>query len=748
MTEPKKTKTSKKVSKTGKKKNAVKKSASVKKTSDAKKTKNAAPSKAKKSVKKPAKKVSPKSVKTKKTASVKPKKTTKTKIKKSPVKAKSKVLEKPSKIKVLPDVEIKEPEKIQKPKKITEKTVPIEPKPQTVVQQPPKPAPTAEKPKPEITPKPKEEKPAKPVIKITGQPTVRELAEKMNMRVNDFIKKLMEIGIYATINQRLEPELAVLAASECGFELKAEEIYAEEDLGIGQEEEKPELLKPRPPVVTIMGHVDHGKTSLLDSIRDSKVCQGEKGAITQHIGAYKVQSGNSTIVFVDTPGHEAFTAMRSRGAQVTDIVVLVVSATDSVMPQTVEAIDHAKAAGAPIIVAINKIDLPGANPEKVKQDLAQHDLISEEWQGKTIFVEVSAKKCIKIDKLLEMISLQAEMMNLKANPDKSGSGVILESKKDPKRGNVATVLTKSGTMRVGNSFVVGSNYGKIRALIDENGKRMDFITPSVPAEMLGISGNPPEVGDMLHIVESEKKARQIADKRRLIKREENIAHQKHVTLLGLRSQIASKNLKTLQVILKADVQGSIQAIKDSLEKSSTSEVEIKIIHTGAGNINESDILLAKASDAIILGFHIGTEPKVAEEAQKEGIEIRNYDIIFELLEDVRAAMEGLLEPEIVEEVAARAKVRQKFNLSSGIIAGSMVTEGKITRGAKVRILRKNEIILKSQVSGLKRFKEDVKEVEKGYECGILINNYKDIQPEDIIEVITEKTVIRRLEAKK
>lgn len=689
----------------------------------------------------------------------KPKKN-KTAAKKTSAKKKTPSKPKPKRKKALPKkkqvikiLKKKAPKKA-KPKKETPK--PVKPKikkePKPVISPRPK-AEITEKivEKPKTTPAPKitEEKPKKQIIKVMGQPTVKELAEKMNLKVNDFIKKMMEMGIYATINQRLEPDLASLVAGEYGFELQAEKMYAEESLGLPHEEEDdPKLLKPRPPVVTIMGHVDHGKTSLLDAIRDSKICEGEKGAITQHIGAYRVKNPKGVISFVDTPGHEAFTAMRSRGAQVTDIVVLVVSATDSVMPQTVEAIDHAKAAGAPIIVAINKIDLPTANSEKTKKDLSEYGLIPEEWQGKNIFVEVSAKKCINIDKLLEMILLQAEMMDLKANPDKKGMGFILESKRDPRRGSVATVLCKNGTIHTGDPFVVGSNYGKVRALTDENGKRLDFITPSVPAEVLGISGNPPEVGDMFYVTDCEKKARQIAEKRRQSKREENLSHQKHVTLSGLRLQIASKKLKTLQVILKADVQGSIQAIKDSLEKLSTPEVEIKIIHAGAGNINESDILLAKASDAIILGFHVTSEPKVEEEAKKEGIEIRNYDIIFELLEDVKAAMEGLLEPEVIEEVTAKAVVKQKFALSSGIIAGCLVSQGTIKRGARVRISRENQIIGKYKVDGLKRFKEDVKEVDKGYECGILINDYKDIRPGDIIEVLEEKTITRRLETQK
>jgi len=589
-------------------------------------------------------------------------------------------------------------------------------------------------------------KPAKPVIKVTGDPTVRVLAEKMNIKVTDFIRKLMGMGVFATINQRLEPELATLVADECGYSLEVVQMYAEAQLT--KEEagaDKPQDLKPRPPIITIMGHVDHGKTSLLDAIRQSDVCAGEAGAITQHIGAYKVNLPKGVMVFLDTPGHAAFTAMRARGAQVTDIVVLVVSATDGVMPQTIEAMDHAKAAGAPIIVAVNKIDLPGANPERIKTELASHGLIPEEWQGNTIYVELSAKKRINIDKLLDMILLQAEIMSLKANPNKPGRGIILEAKRDNKRGVVATVLVESGTMHVGDSFVVGSNYGRIRALLDERGNRMREAKPATPAELMGINGEPPNVGDILHVVDSEKEARQISEKRRLAQRESELAHRKHVTLLGLRSKMQQEQLKLLQVVLKADVQGSIQAIRDTLERMGNEEVEIKIIHAGIGNINESDILLAKASDAIILAFHVDTEPSAAAEAEHEGIEIRNYEIIFELIEDVKAAMEGLLAPEVVEVPVGKAEVKQKFELSSGIIAGSLVISGKFTRGKEVRVYRGKDIILKSKISGLKRFKDDVKEVEKGFECGILIDGYKDIQPGDVLESIEKENRIRRIE---
>ena len=583
--------------------------------------------------------------------------------------------------------------------------------------------------------------PQQKVIKILGQPTIKELAEKMDIKINDFIKKLMGMGIFATINQRLETDMIELVAAECGFKTEMISEFAHEELvSQVQEEDDPKDLQPRAPVVTIMGHVDHGKTSLLDAIRHSNVVAGEFGAITQHIGAYRVKTPKGYISFLDTPGHEAFTAMRARGAQATDIVVLVVSATDGIMPQTIEAINHAKSAGAPIIVAVNKIDLPGANPDKIKQDLAGRGLVPEEWQGDTIFVEISAKKRINIDKLLEMIALQAEMMELKANPNRSGVGVILESKRDNKRGVVATVLVQKGTIHVGDPFIVGTTYGKIRALIDEHGKRLPSIGPSVPAEILGINGEPPSVGDTLVIAQSEKEAKHIAEKRKLAHKEERIAHQKHVSLTNIKSD----KVKELAIILKADVQGSIEAIKDAILRTPTEEVEVKIIHSAAGNVNESDLLLAKASNAVIIAFNVDTDESTQEEAQREGIEIRTYNIIFELLEDLRAAMEGLLEPDIVEENVGKATVRQVFDLSSGFVAGCYVDEGKLVRNYEVRILRAGQVLYKGKISGLKRFKDDVKEVEKGYECGVLVEGFKKTQPGDQVECFQKKAITRRI----
>ena len=606
----------------------------------------------------------------------------------------------------------------------------------------PAPAPVA-KPQPAAPAQPA--KPAGKTIRIVGQPTVKELAEKMNFKINDFIKKLMTMGIFATINQRLEKDMMELVIDECGFVAEMVEEDLKEASAVMEIQDDPASLKPRSPVITIMGHVDHGKTSLLDAIRKSNVVAGEAGAITQHIGAYRVKTPRGQLTFLDTPGHEAFTAMRARGAQATDIVVLVVSATDGIMPQTIEAMEHAKAAGAPIIVAVNKIDLPGANVDRVKQDLAARGLVPEEWQGNTIFVEISAKKHINIDKLLEMISLQAEMMELKANPDRLGVGVILESKRDNKRGVVATVLVQKGTMKVGDPFLVGTNYGRIRALIDENSQRYQKIGPSVPAEILGINGEPPQVGDTLYIMESEKEARYAAEKRKLAQKEDSQAHRKQMSLMALgKADEEGNKVKKLSLILKADVQGSIEAIKDALLRIPSDEVELDIVLSAPGNINESDILLAKASNAVVIGFHVSTEHKAQTEAEREGIEIRNYTIIFELLEDIKAAMEGLLEPDVVETVVGTATIKKVMKLSSGLISGSLVESGTMVRNYEVRIKRSGKEIARGKIGGLKRFKDDVKEVEKGYECGILIEGFKGVQEGDLIECFKKETITRRI----
>ncbi|MBI5246570.1 MAG: translation initiation factor IF-2 [Elusimicrobia bacterium] len=590
------------------------------------------------------------------------------------------------------------------------------------------------------------QKPALKKIKVSSMITVRELSEKMEIKTNDVIKKLMGLGIFATINQRLETDAAQLIASDFGFELEVVAMYKEEELAVvTKDKEDPAKLKARPPVVTIMGHVDHGKTSLLDAIRSTRVAEGESGGITQHIGAYKVKIEKGEVVFLDTPGHEAFTAMRARGAKVTDIVILVVSATDGIMPQTIEAIDHAKAASVPIIVAVNKIDLPGANPQKIRQDLAQHGLQPEEWGGKNIFQDVSAKKRINLDKLLESLLLQAEILELKANPDRPAYGTVIEAKMDPKRGAVSTVLVQAGTLRVGDAFVAGLAHGKIKALIDDAGRRVELAGPSTPVEILGIMGTP-LAGDAFTVVDNEKAARDIAEKRRLIHREQSLAHQKHMTLVGLKGALSSgaAKAKDLNILLKADVQGSLQALRDSLEGMATTECRVRVIHGGIGNLNESDVLLAAASDAVTLLFHTEIEGRAVELAEREGVEVRKYEVIYDLIEDVKAALEGLLAPEIVDVIVGKGEVKALFKVKTGVIAGSAVRDGKITRGGLIRVMRDGKAIHTGKVSTLRHFKDDVKEVEKGQECGIGIDGFNDVAVGDLLEFFVKESRTRRL----
>ncbi|MEK7390117.1 MAG: translation initiation factor IF-2 [Elusimicrobiota bacterium] len=589
-------------------------------------------------------------------------------------------------------------------------------------------------------------KPALKKIQISSMITVRELSEKMEVKTNDVIKKLMALGIFATINQRLETEAAQVVASDFGFELEVVAMYKEEELAVVKsEKEDPAKLKPRPPVITIMGHVDHGKTSLLDAIRESRVAEGESGGITQHIGAYKVKVDKGEVVFLDTPGHEAFTAMRARGAKVTDIVVLVVSATDGIMPQTIEAVDHAKAAGVPIVIAVNKIDLPGANPQKIRQDLSVHGLQPEEWGGKNIFVDVSAKKRINLDKLLENLALQAEILELKANPDRPAYGTVLEARMDSKRGAVSTVLVQAGTLKLGDSFVAGLAHGKIKALVDDTGARITQAGPATPVEILGIMGTP-LAGDAFTVVDDEKSARDIAERRRLIHREQTMAHQKHMTLVGLRSALntGQSKAKDLHILLKADTQGSIQALRDSLENLSTTECRVRIIHAAIGNANESDILLASASDAVTLLFHSEVEPRAAELADREGVEVRKYEVIYELIEDVKAALEGLLAPEIVDVIAGKGEVKTLFKVKSGVIAGSAIRDGKVTRGGHIRVMRGGSAVFTGKVTTLRHFKDDVKEIEKGQECGIGIEGFGDFQVGDLLEFFNKESRTRRL----
>ncbi len=584
--------------------------------------------------------------------------------------------------------------------------------------------------------------PRKKSIKLEEGTTVKEFAELIGQKISDVIKKFMELGYMPTINQPVDMDAAVLVAESFG--VKVETVTAEQIDVIEEVVEDAENLKPRPPVITIMGHVDHGKTSLLDAIRQTKVTETEAGGITQHIGAYKVSYQNKEITFLDTPGHEAFTALRARGAKVTDIVVLVVAADDGVMPQTIEAIDHAKAANVPIVVAINKIDKPEANPTRVKTELAEHGVVPEEWGGQNIFVEVSAKKKIGIENLLEMILLQAEIMELKANPNRPARGTIIEAKLDRGRGPVATVLIQSGTLRVGDAFVAGTASGKVRALIDDTGKKIDEAGPSTPVEIIGFS-DVPNAGDVFVCVEDEKKARQIALARLQKQRLAEIKKQKKLTLDELYSKIKEGQIKELGIVLKGDVQGSIEALKSAFEGITHPEVKVRVIHSAVGGINESDVMLAAASDAIVIGFNVRPELKASQLAEKEGVDIRLYNIIYDAIEDIKKAIEGMLEPTLKERILGRAEVRQTFQVSKvGTIAGCYVIDGHISRASDgIRVIRNNIVIYEGKIGSLKRFKEDVREVQTGYECGITIENFNDIKVGDILE----NYVIEKIAAK-
>jgi translation initiation factor IF-2 len=574
--------------------------------------------------------------------------------------------------------------------------------------------------------------PRKKMLKLQEGSTVKEFAELISVKLSDVIKKFMELGYMPTINQPVDTDAALLIAE--GFGVKLELSPIEEDtVDIEAPEDKTALL-PRPPVITIMGHVDHGKTSLLDAIRETRVTETEAGGITQHIGAYRVNLKGKEIVFLDTPGHEAFTSMRARGAKVTDIVVLVVAADDGVMPQTVEAINHAKAANVPIVVAINKIDKPEANPSKVKNELSERGVISEEWGGQNIFVEVSAKKRLGIERLLEMILLQAEVMELKANPDKPARGTIIEAKLDKGRGPVATVLVQSGTLKIGDAFIAGPHAGKVRALINDSGKRMTVAGPSTPVEVIGFS-DVPSSGDIFTAVEDEKRARQIALARQQKQKLAEIARTRKLTLDELYAKIKEGEIRELNIIIKGDVQGSVEAMKDALENITHPEVKVKVIHSSVGGINESDVMLATASSAIIIGFNVRPELKASQVADKEGVDIRLYNVIYEAIEEVRKALEGLLEPTLKEKILGRAEVRQLFPVSRiGTIAGCYVIDGSISRTSDgLRIIRDNIVVYEGKISSLKRFKEDAKEVQTGYECGIMIENFNDLKVGDIIE---------------
>lgn len=578
-------------------------------------------------------------------------------------------------------------------------------------------------------------------IKVGETIAVGDLAKRMGVKVSEVINKLMSMGVMASINQSIDYDIATLVANEFSFQVEKAEM--EFDQSLLKTPAAPENLKPRAPVVTIMGHVDHGKTSLLDAIRQSNVIAGEAGGITQAIGAYHVHINGRDIVFLDTPGHEAFTAMRARGAQVTDIVVLVVAADDGVMGQTIEAINHSKVAGVPIIVAINKIDKPGADPEKIKQSLTEHDLLSEQWGGETIFCEVSAKKKKGIEELLEMILLQADVMELKADPDRPARGVIIEAKLDRGRGPVATVLIQEGTLKEGDSFVSKTEFGRVRAMIDDQGRRVKEAGPAMPVEVIGFS-SVPQTGAEFFCVEDEKKAHSIADYWSRKIREKELSASSKITLEQLYQKI-KEGVKDLNVIIKADVQGSIEAISDALHKLSTGDVKLKIIHSSTGAISETDVMLASASNAIIIGFNVRPDARVVEVAQQEGVEIKLYDIIYNVIADVRAAMEGLLEPEYKEVVQGRAEIRELFKVPKiGTIAGCYVTDGKIIRNGNLKLVRDSVVVFDGKILSLKRFKDDAKEVLAGFECGISIDGFNDIHVDDVIESYINEQLERKL----
>lgn len=570
-------------------------------------------------------------------------------------------------------------------------------------------------------------------ISYTDTLTVAELAKKLHREPSEIIKKLFMLGVIATINQELDKDAIELITSEYGVEVEEKVSVDISDLESFITEDSPENLSERPPVVTIMGHVDHGKTTLLDSIRHTKVTQGEAGGITQHIGAYQVEINQKKITFLDTPGHAAFTTMRARGAQVTDITILVVAADDGVMPQTVEAINHAKAAGVPIIVAVNKIDKPDANPERVMQELSEYGLIAEDWGGDTIFVPISALTGKGIDQLLEMILLVSEMEELKANPNRNAYGTVIEAKLDKGRGSVATLLVQNGTLKIGDPIVVGNTYGRVRAMVNDRGRRVKEAGPSAAVEITGLN-EVPQAGDRFVVLEDEKTARQVGEARSQKALQETRNETARVSLDKLFEQMKQGELKELNIIVKADVQGSAEALVASLQKIDVEGAKVNIIHTGVGAITESDIILATASNAIIVGFNVRPNPNAKRMAEEEKVDIRLHRIIYKVIDEIEQAMKGLLDPEYQEKVIGQAEVRTTFKVSKvGTIAGSYVTDGKVTRDSSVRLIRNGIVIFEGEIDSLKRFKDDVKEVSQGYECGITIKNFNDIKEGDIIE---------------
>jgi len=581
------------------------------------------------------------------------------------------------------------------------------------------------------------------ILKVTEFISANDLSSMMNVPATQIISTCMSVGLFISLNQRLDAETIQLIAGEFGYEVQF--VSADIQEAIVEVEDKPEDLVPRPPIVTVMGHVDHGKTSLLDYVRKTNVIAGEAGGITQHIGAYSVQlHDNKKITFLDTPGHEAFTAMRARGAQITDIVIIVVAADDNVMPQTVEAINHASAAGVPIIFAINKIDKPGANPDKIREQLANMNYLVEEWGGKYQSQEISAKFGKNVDELMEKVLLEAELLELKANPNKPAYGTVIESELDKGRGYVSTIMVTAGTLRVGDILLAGTHTGKVKAMFNERNQKITEAGPSTPVIVLGLDGAP-QAGDKFHVMKTEREAREIANKREQLQREQELKTLKHITLDEIGRRIAIGNFQELSIIIKGDVDGSVEALADSLIKLSTEEIQIAIKHKAVGQISESDVLLASASDAIIIGFQVRPSMAARKLAEKEGIDIRLYSIIYDAINEVKDAMSGMLSPEIKEEIIGSCEIREVFKITKvGTVAGCFVTDGKIVRNAKVRIIRDGIVVYTGELGSLKRFKDDVKEVTRGYECGLNIHNYNDIKVGDIIEVFEQKEVKRKL----
>lgn len=583
----------------------------------------------------------------------------------------------------------------------------------------------------------------KRVVKVAESINVGELAKRMGVKAGDVIKKLMSLGAQLTVNQSIDHETATIVAQEFGFEVSAD-IFEEEEILLEQDSELIYELLPRPPVVTVMGHVDHGKTTLLDTIRRTNVVEQEAGGITQHIGAYSVTVDGRKIVFIDTPGHEAFTAMRARGAQVTDIVILVVAADDGVMPQTTEAVNHAKAAEVPLVVAVNKIDKPDANIERVKRQLSELGLVPEEWGGDTLFAEVSAKKKTGINELLELVLLQADILELKANPEKRANGVVIEAELDKGRGPVVTVVVKEGTLRIGDCLVAERTYGRVRALIDDKGNRIEEAGPSIPVEIMGLSGVP-SAGEHFYVVRDEKTAKEIVSHRETKERERIAAKKTKLSLEDLFASLEKGEIKELPLVIKADTQGSVEALKEAITKLSTEKCRVKVVHAGVGAINETDITLASASNAVVVGFNVRPDTKALEASERESVSLELHTIIYDAVDRIKKAMEGLLEPVIKEKIVGSAEVKATFHVSKmGTIAGCLVTSGKVVRGHDIRVVRDGVVIFEGRISSLKRFKDDAREVQNGYECGIGIENFNDIKVGDKFEVYTFEEIKQKL----